>query len=175
MKINCFHGTIDRCWKKIQKENKFSITDNGWFGNGIYFYMNDLKMARFWCKKKLSNAIYSILNIVIEIDEKFIFDVRDPYGKDAKLFHRERANIIKKLKYDINSTSIRLDGSYKNIDNMILNIICRIRNKKLVLANSFTYDDNKYDAIKYISRIPNATEVCIIDSAIININEVIEL
>jgi hypothetical protein len=169
-KLECYHGTSKKNWEKIKRENKFKKSDKGWFGTGAYFYLGSPIMAHHWCDKKYGSEKYSILKVCIGIDENFIFDIRDPLGRDNIFFQEIRKLLIMKLEID----RIVLEEKRKYFENIVLNLINKEYNKKLVMANSFTYDNNKYGSIGVASRVPNGTEICVFDTNIIPINEVKE-
>lgn len=157
------HGTNKKNFEEIKLKG-FKITENGWFGSGVYFFNNDIDMALKWSKKK-----YDFNNIVIEITlnikGKYIFDVRDPKSNDNKNFHKIREQMITQIK----NKKIDVETSRKNFDNTVFNYIVKKFKKKVVLANSFSYDCD------ISSRIPNGSEICIVDRSIIilkNLKEV---
>lgn len=159
-----YHATSNEAAQNILKTN-FYFTKKGWFGTGAYFYLDSIKLAEHWLeKKKFENK--QIIKVQIEVEKEFILDVRNPYSEDCIFFHKMR-EIVKK---NIINNSINLNTSQRNFDNSVFNFIIKRAMKKLIIGNSFTYDN---DEIICFSRVPNGTELCVSDLDIIKKKEVI--
>lgn len=147
-----YHATSKQNSEKIFKYN-FKFCKNGWFGTGVYFYLDKIKMAEHWLEKK-GFPDKQIIKAIIEVESKFVLDVRDPNSKDSDLFHEIRKYIIELIKNGM----LQLKTTQKNLDNTVFNTIMQDEDIKLIIGNSFTYDN---DEVSYISKVPNATELCI--------------
>lgn len=147
-----YHATSKQNSRKIFKYN-FKFCKNGWFGTGVYFYLDKIKMAEHWLEKK-GFPDKQIIKALIEVESKFVLDVRDPNSEDSDLFHEVRKYIIE----SIENGSLQLETTQKNLDNTVFNMIMQEDDIKMVIGNSFTYDN---DVFGYVSRIPNATELCV--------------
>lgn len=157
-----YHATSRQNAKKIFKYN-FRFCENGWFGRGVYFYLDNIKMAEHWLEKKgISDK--QIIKATIEVESEFVLDVRDPNSKDSTFFHETREYIIELIE----NKSLKLKTDQKNLDNTIFNIIMQDNDIKMIIGNSFTYDNGR---IGYFSRVPNGTELCVGDLDIIKNKE----
>lgn len=159
-----YHGTSEKAAEYIIRED-FRPTIEGWFGTGVYFYLDNIDLAKDWIKKKKFNN-KKIIEALIEVEERFILDVRDPNNQDSLFFHKMR----KMIKENIIKKKMELKTSTKNLDSVVFDLIIKKKNKKLIIGNSFTYDNDKTPCY---SRIANGTELCVSDLEIIRKKEVI--
>jgi len=171
MLLTCYHGTSLENWEKIKNTGEFHPSANGWFGTGVYWYLDSYEMAVFWARKKFNYRKRIILQYRLDVDEEHILDLRDPYGDDCRLFHNRRNMMLKLME----TLTFYSPDTGRKIDNTVLNILSRRFVMKAAIANSFTYDNNKGKRIQSISRIPNGTEICIYQPDLIAISEVKEL
>jgi hypothetical protein len=160
----CYHGTSQENWNKIRKEGRFRKTANGWFGTGVYFYLGNPDMAIFWCRKRYPDKKKAVLRILLSFDEDEILDIRDPNSKDSRLCYRELNNYTTQLENKI----VDVRGKQSKLDSIILDYMCKKYHKKAIIANSITLN-------KYFTRIPNGTEVCVIDENLIPMEELEEI
>ena len=150
VQLQGFHGTNKSSFEKIKKEG-FYICKTGWFGSGVYFYKNNIEKALEWSKKKYKSN-NCVIEINLKIENKFVFDVTNVNGEDARIFHRIRKELIEQMK------------------NIVFNYISKKLKKQVIIGNSFTYDE--YDIP---SRVPNGIEICIIDIKIIVLKDLKEV
>ena len=56
-----YHGTSDSVATKIDKGN-FSIDYKkiGWLGHGVYFFQEDIEIAKYWANRKFKNRGISV-------------------------------------------------------------------------------------------------------------------
>ena len=164
VQLQGFHGTNKSSFEKIKKEG-FYICKTGWFGSGVYFYKNNIEKALEWSKKKYKSN-NCVIEINLKIENKFVFDVTNVNGEDARIFHRIRKELIEQMK----KVGILAIVSKKNFDNIVFNYISKKLKKQVIIGNSFTYDE--YDIP---SRVPNGIGICIIDIKIIVLKDLTEM
>ena len=102
----------------------------------------------------------------MSLENKFVFDVTNVNGEDARIFHRIRKELIEQMK----KVGILAIVSKKNFDNIVFNYISKKLKKQVIIGNSFTYDE--YDIP---SRVPNGIGICIIDIKIIVLKDLKEM
>lgn len=159
-----YHATSKQFAESIF-ENNFEFSKKGWFGTGVYFYLDSIELAKHWLEKK-GFSEKQIIKATIKVEPEFILDVRNPYSSDVFLFHRIR----EKIKKSIINKDIGVKTKQKNFDNATFNYIFRKKYKKMIIGNSFTYDN---DEIVCYSIVPNGTEICVGALEIIENKEVV--
>lgn len=160
-----FHGTSEESGKKIIGTKIFEPSNNGWFGNGSYFYKDDIAMASKWCKKRHENKKTMIIKVeIIPNTQDSILDVRNSEGHS--FFHQKRDQLMMLIK----NNSLAYNPKKQEFDNLVFNMIHKQYNKEIVIAYSFTYDSKKKE---FNSRIPNGTEICVFNNNLISIKEVL--
>lgn len=159
-----YHATSKQSAESIF-ENNFKFSKSGWFGTGVYFYLDSIELAKHWLEKK-DFSEKQIIKATIKVESEFVLDVRDPYSTDVFLFHQVR----EKIKKFIINKDVGVKTEQKNFDNATFNYIIKKKYKKMIIGNSFTYDNDK---IVCYSRVPNGTEMCVSALEIIEDKEVI--
>lgn len=160
------HGT-DRVsgHEIIKQDSQFEISRMDkrrelWLGDGVYFFLNNEKMALEWCKAesyKKKNKEYAIIVSRIKARVTEIFDLDSPDGYE--LFHGHRDIVLERLgkaNFSISTpTPDTRDGS-------LINELCTLFPFKVVKLTCFVARV-KERIMKLYSRIPNCTMISVRD------------
>lgn len=154
-----YHGTTHLNAKNIYK-NGFIPSNSGWLGEGVYFFESDEKMARSWANKNNKNVRIEVIERKIRVPHEKVFDLVNTLGKDNKLFHEKRLELMKSLTQK--GLSIRLDKDkaeeqIRKIETKILKEICKRGGFEVVRAATFT----RLNDIDVWSVSPNGVEICV--------------
>ncbi|MFD2368521.1 hypothetical protein ACFSO0_00615 [Brevibacillus sp. GCM10020057] len=87
-----YHGTTRESADKILSEQRFpfSVDDEEWLGDGVYFFENDRKQAEYWCTKVRKYKAWTVLESQIEASK--VIDLLDTETRE------EFQKIAEKLK-----------------------------------------------------------------------------
>lgn len=155
-----YHGTSEERALKIIETN-FIINNKkvGWLGTGIYLFDNNKKMAEYWAKDKKKYKLPGVIKCEFALKKEEIFDSRLPESDENVYFFKVR----EMLKDEYLKRKKSSGNAKKDFDGIVYNFICKNGPFKVVIANTYTYDD--YDRKQGIpfSRVPNATELCVKD------------
>jgi len=180
MKLIGYHGTSSNVAETIKKHN-FKHSIHGWLGKGIYFFNEDLEMAKYFPTRgnKMTPENVGVIECEIEISDDLVLDATNPLSEDMKLFHVIRTelihNEISKNRINAKSKSINKEKVKSDLDGIVYDILCKKEGFCLVKANTYTYSEieRQYEKI-FFTRVPNSTELCLKDEAyIINKNRVV--
>lgn len=155
-----YHGTTLEKFHSISK-NGFKKSNNGWLGEGIYFFEEDYEMAKRWAEKKYNTINVRLLKKTINVDSDKLFDITYPLSEQSKYYFSERERFIKEMKergYEVNVEN------RKRYENELINLICRIKDYNVVRACTYTYQKYDYIGGKEIdSLFSNGVEICVRD------------
>jgi hypothetical protein len=171
MTLTCYHGTTVENWEKIKRDGKFLTSRNGWFGTGVYWYLDSYEMAEAWCRKRFGARECVVLKLMVKAEAEAILDLRNPNKEGSKLFHQERRKMISLIK----ARQMGAPFVLKNLDSVVVNSLKQLYDSHLVIANSFTYFDMFYDKARFPSRVANGIEVCIFNNYEFPVSEVKEI
>lgn len=170
-----YHGTSESFAVRIDKGN-FTIDFRkiGWLGSGVYFFQEDLEIAKYWAIRKFRSRGTSIglLRTEIKMSKEQVFDVTDPLGDHNKYYQAIRKTFVEReiKKHGINIRAKNQD----DLDGKVYNMICTKDGFKLVRGCTITPDDNDREH-KLIPRTPNGVEMCLRDVNFITQKEKISL
>ncbi len=136
-----YHGTLRKHDKSI-RELGFKKSNNGWLGEGVYFFQEDFELALSWAKKKYKTQHVAVIKNNIEVDEEKLLDISYPLSDQSKYYHSEREKFITMMKKK--GFEVCLE-SRKRYENELINLICNQKGYEVVRACTYTYQ--KYDYI----------------------------
>ena len=124
-------GTVFQCLKTRAKHYH-------WLGRGVYFWDNDIEIARYWGKKRYKKRKFSVLGVPIECDKDRVLDLRQN-SKRKSMEDLINLMIIPYLDFDFNEYST-------NEKNTCIGYVCDVlceRNMYDVCYNDFEIDSNQ--------------------------------
>lgn len=153
-----YHGTSKRNASKILKTN-FTINNKiGWLGSGIYFYEEDVAMAKDWAQYKSQSDPIDVIRCEIKVPKEQVFDVSIPGSQHNRFFHEFRRRLIEnELAKNCLDLTVK---SKQDFDGKTYNFICKTKGYKLVRAYTYTYTEQDRRQ-RTFSRVPNGIELCL--------------
>lgn len=126
-------------------------------GTGVYFFEEDLGMAKYWASNRYNGRIPKVIRGEIEIPSEKVLDMSDDSSK--KFFHAFRKKLIHEelIKRKRNVTINRR----QDLDGIVYNAIAQVKDYSLIRAETYTYQDEERDLDIQASRVPNSTEICL--------------
>ena len=163
------HGTDKKHLPNIFAEG-FLCARKGYLGSGVYFYENNMDLAREWAENRRQCKKSTVLQAEIECDIDNILDISDPNCKERRLIGSQVVKYFTRRKqngYYLN------DNAMKEIEGNIIDDMCKRVNYKLIRAITVS-NTQVYGDITIFLGIANGIELCVKDKSIINkIEEVI--
>ena len=181
-KMELFHGTDKKVVKAIQKEGfRLKASHEHWLGNGIYFYM-DKSLAQWWTTNptakfgtKIENPVVLRCSISKKESELKVLNLLNL--EDYEFYYREFVDCF----WPKYIAAHPKDGAdYKKIRCAYLDFLKALYGLDVVIGN-FNAPDQPYmtdvqnDIFESLKLIYTEIQVCVFDSSIINIEEIISL
>lgn len=170
------HATSKNIATKIIETNHFEKSTNDiinnnyvfdknvkyhWLGNGIYFWDDDIDIAKLWGKQKFGNK-YAVLLVPLKVERDRVFDLRKEINRKAAI------TLIKKI--------IEKCNNFEELDIMLKNraigFACELMQNK---ANNYDlyYNDFQVSSKNQISfPIKLTPQICVTNDSIIQYNEI---
>lgn len=133
-----YHGTIEEYAKRIISAKKFTPSENGWCGKGVYFYDNRAKAwwsARRTRTVKRQNGDAAVATIVIadikSLSKSYILDLRS--SEDLKQFADFVDEFLAEFDFDIEE-DLEESESRKLKRAMLLSFYCEEKGIKLIIG-----------------------------------------
>lgn len=153
-----YHGTLKSIEKSINLGG-FAKSNNGWLGEGVYFFQEDYELAKMWAIKKYRNQKVVFIKKAIRIEKEKLFDITYPLSEQSRYYFKERHRYIDEMKrrgYDIDVANGR------RYENGLMNLICNTRKYDAVRACTYTYQEYDYINGEEISSVfANGIEICV--------------
>lgn len=165
------HGTsFDAAESIINGDFDLSQGDHHWLGNGVYFFKDNIDMAREWAfcdghRKKYTK--YGIIRSELHYTSDGILDLRKEEQQNR--FHIMRDIHLKKIR----EKGIKVKGKQENYDGKIINDMCNMFNMNIAINRFFIHKKGD-NLIKSFSRIPNCTVICVKSTDNIHNSTIIE-